>query len=115
MLSPISIGIVILSVILLLASGYWTNRRYAQFSELPGHYDLRGRATRMSPRSVMAWLLPITFSVCLTFFAVLFEVTPPQIINGDPNVGVLVMVVTLLGCQGLVLWLLGRWAASQDQ
>ena len=98
------------TIALLLASGAWTDRRYRQFDRIPGHYDFRGRATRLDPRRQMAWLLPVLFSLMIAGFIVLVSVVPPEMQNGDPSMGLALICVTLLGAQALVLWLLSRWA-----
>ena len=70
-------------VAVLLASGRWANRRYARFDELPGHYDIRGEATRMAPRAQMAWLMPVVSSIVLVAIAI----APPSYSVGGPQGG----------------------------
>ena len=100
-------------VAVLLASGRWANRRYARFDELPGHYDIRGRATTMAPRRVMAWMLPVLFSIVLVAIAIFTALVPPEYRNGDPLIGILVGGLGLLAGHALVLWLTERWANRQ--
>lgn len=102
-----------LSIVILLWSAWWTDRRYARFERIPGHYDFRGRATRLDPRRQMAWLLPVLFSVSIGGYLALFLLVPAELQNGDPSVGMYMVCVVLLAAQGLILWLLARWARSQ--
>ena len=110
-LAPLLISLPFVGV--LLASGAWASRRFARFEQLPGHFDFRGRATRMAPRRVMVWMLPILFSAMLVFITLLTEMVPPEYRNGDPLVGALIGGVSLVGAQALVLWLTDRWARRQ--
>lgn len=111
--STASLVVAALGIMVLLASGWWTNTAYARFDQLPGHYDWRGRATRMERRSVMAWLLPVVFSVTLAALMVMLILLPAEMTNGDPSVGLYVAATSLVGAQGSVLWLLSRWAKAQ--
>ena len=111
--STASLVVAALGIMVLLASGWWTNTAYARFDQLPGHYDWRGRATRMEKRSVMAWLLPVVFSVSLMAMMVMLITLPSEMVNGDPSVGLYLVTVTLLGGQAFVLRLLSRWAKTQ--
>ncbi len=104
-----------LSVITLLWSGWWTDRRYSRFDRIPGHYDFKGRATRLDSRHQMAWLLPVLFSLLIASYGVLFYFVPLQLHNGDPSTGLVLVCLVLLATQGLILWLLARWARSQNQ
>ncbi len=98
---------------LLLSSGAYADRRFARFDELPAHFDLAGKATRMAPRRTMAWMLPILFSIALVAIAILTSVLPRHMQNGDPVAGVIVGGLGLLAAQALVLWLTERWARSR--
>lgn len=111
--SAASLAFAALSIVALLASGWWTNRRYRRFDRLPGHYGLTGRATRMDSRKVMAWLLPVVFSLVIAGIAGLQMAMPAEAHRGDPSILLTLMPMILLGAQGLVLWLLHRWAARQ--
>lgn len=102
-----------LSIATLLWSGWWTDRRYARFDRIPGHYDFKGRATRLDPRRQMAWLLPVVFSVLIAGYGALFYLLPAELQNGDPSDGLLLVSLVLLATQALILWLLARWARSQ--
>ncbi|TNE56732.1 MAG: hypothetical protein EP341_04530 [Sphingomonadales bacterium] len=114
-LDPAAILCAGLAITMLLYSGYWTDRTYARFERIPGHYDFHGNATRLTPRRQMAWLIPVIFSVILAVFTVLFELIPADMQNGDPSIGLVFSSVVLVSAQGLILWLLSRWARSQDQ
>lgn len=111
--STASLVVAALGIMVLLVSGWWTNRAYARFELLPGHYDWRGRVTRMEKRSVMAWLLPVVFSVSLMAMMVMFITLPSEMVNGDPSIGLYLVTVTFLGSQAFVLRLLSRWAKTQ--
>lgn len=112
--SAASLAVAAVTILLLLLSGWWTNVSYARFDTLPAHYDWRGRATRMERRAVMAWLLPVVFSVTLAALMVMLILLPAEMTNGDPSVGLYVAATSLLGAQALVLWLLSRWAKTQN-
>lgn len=109
-----SIGATLPFIALLLASGVWANSHFSRFDRLPAHFDASGKATRLAPRRVMAWLLPVLFSVVLTLVTLLAAFVPPQYRNGDPLVGALVGGFALLGAQAFVLWLTARWARTQQ-
>ncbi|MEM7780067.1 MAG: hypothetical protein AAF697_06735 [Pseudomonadota bacterium] len=101
------------SVLILLASGWWTDRRYRGFTMIPAHYDVRGRATRMAPRRTMAWTLPVLFSCLLVILTFVVAAAPDAYSDGSPLMWALINSVTLIGAQVFVLWLLARWARSQ--
>lgn len=100
-------------VAILLASGVWASRRFARFDELPGHFDFRGRVTRMAPRRTMVWMLPVLFSVLLVFLALVMQGIPPELRNGSPVTAALIGGITLVAAQFFVLWLTDRWAGRQ--
>lgn len=109
--SAISLALPFIAV--LLASGAWASRRFAAFDELPGHFDFKGRASRLTPRKVMVWLLPATFSVMLLVISGAMGAIPRELQNGDPTTGILIVGITLVAAQGFVLWLTDRWARGQ--
>lgn len=111
--SSVSLVFAVLGIALLLASGWWINAAFARFEKIPAHYDWRGRATRMERRAVMAWLLPVAFSVILIALVVLLIVLPAEMINGDPSLGLYLATVLLVGAQVSALMLLSRWARRQ--
>ncbi len=113
--SAASLAFAALSIGVLLASGWWTNRRYRRFDRLPGHYDFTGKATRMDSRKVMAWLLPAMFSLVIAAMAGLQLAIPAEAHKGDPSTPLYLIPTILIGAQGLVLWLLHRWAARQPR
>jgi len=110
-----ALGFVALAIALLLASGWWTDRRFRRFDRLPGHYDFMGRPTRMDSRRVMAWLLPAVFSLVIAAMAALQTILPPEMHDGDRSTPLFLLLPIFLGAQGLVLWLLHRWAARQPR
>ena len=107
------VAVVLPFVLALTYSGYWAARRYARFDELPGHYGFDGEPTRMAPRRVMVWMLPVIFGCILAMIAALAVILPREVQNGDPVVGALLGGVGLLGGQVFVLWLTERWARKQ--
>ena len=115
MLATVSITVAVLSVVLLLASGAWTERTYRRFDRLPGHYDIRGNATRLDPRRQMAWLLPGLFSVVLLGLVAFASFIPDDPQGGNAWPGVVLVSFSFLAAQGLVLSLLARWAARQPE
>lgn len=100
-------------VAVLLYSGAWADRRYRRFDKLPGHFDFHGKATRMTPRRTMAWLLPVIFSLSLIAVALIAALAPPEMRNGEAWPGVLVGGAALVAGQAFVLWLTERWARRQ--
>ena len=113
MLSVPAIVITAVCVALLLASGWWTDKTYRYFDQIPAHYDIRGNATRLTARRPMAWALPIGFSIFLAGLAAAMSLIPPNLQNGDPSDGLIVSSFAMLAAQGFVLWLLSRWASKQ--
>ncbi len=104
------VGLVIAA---LLYSGYWTDRTYSRFEQIPAHYDIRGEATRLTARRPMAWALPIGFSILMAGLMLLLEFLPAQYINGDPRIAFWSVIILLPAAQLLILWLLARWASKQ--
>lgn len=101
------------TVLILLVSGWWTDQRYDRFAMLPAHYDIRGKATRMAPRTVMAWTIPVMFSVLLLALTFMIAILPGAAENDDALAAAIFSCVTMLCAQGFVLWLLARWAREQ--
>nr|WP_298895248.1 hypothetical protein [uncultured Altererythrobacter sp.] len=101
------------TVIVLVWSGFWANKHFADFDQLPGHFDWAGQASRLTPRRRMVWLLPIMFSFMMVAFAVM-----PYFVPGDYDPAgaipwLLFTGASLLGAQAFVLWLTYRWAKQQ--
>ena len=109
-----AITLVLPFIAVLLASGAWAARRFAAFEQLPGHFDFKGRASRLTPRNVMVWMLPGLFSVMLSVSAAAMAAIPRAYQNGDPSTGILIAGLSFLAAQGFVLWLTDRWARQQD-
>ena len=101
------------TVIALVWSGFWANKRFADFDQLPGHFDFAGRATRLSPRRTMVWLLPIMFSVMMVVMSAAPYLVKSEYRNGDPLLGLVITAIALLGAQAFILWLTDRWAKQQ--
>lgn len=112
---PEALAFAAIGIVLLLVSGWWTERRYRRFDRLPSHYDLTGRPTRMDSRRVMAWILPVMFSLFIAAMAALQTVLPPEMHKGDPSLPLYLLPPIFLGAQGLMLWLHHRWAAHQPR
>lgn len=110
MIDGLTFLLVGLSIAVLIYSGWWTDRRYARFDQIPAHYNLRGEATRLTSRSQMAWALPVGFSMMIFGFTAIFGLMPAEYQDDDPNAVLVFVCIILLGAQGLTLWLLGRWA-----
>ena len=98
---------------LLLLSGRWASKRFAEFDKLPGHFDFAGRATRMTSRSRMVWLLPITFSAMMVVVAVMIYSVPGDYGSAGPLPWLIFTGGSLLGSQVFVLWLTDRWAKQK--
>ena len=98
----------------LLYAGRWSSRRFARFTELPGHLDFAGKGTRMSPRKTMVWLLPVTFSIVLLGTALLASLLPRDMQNSDPSLTVMLSGVIVVLAEVLFLWLTERWARSRS-
>lgn len=111
--SVASLTVAALAIAVLLASGWWTDRRYRRFDQLPGHYDIKGRATRMDSRRSMAWLFPVMFSIVIALMAGLQVLLPPELHNGDPSAPLYILAPILVAAQGFALLLLRRWAERQ--
>lgn len=108
-------GLGVPTILLLFAAGLWTDRRFSRFDELPAHYDFRGRPTRFASRRLMAWLIPITFSVILVAILLTLVATPPELHKGDPLEGLIFSCITMLAAQLFVCWLHERWAQQQSR
>lgn len=108
-----SIVFAVIGIAVLLASGWWTDRTYRRFDRLPGHYSLTGEATRLDPRPVTAWLIPVVFSLAIAGIAVFVVLTPPDKFNSDPSLPLFLTPLLLIAVQGFLLALLRRWASRQ--
>jgi len=108
-----SIAFAAIGVAVLVASGWWTDRTYRRFDRLPGHYDLAGEATRLDPRRVTAWLIPVVFSLAIAGIALFVVLTPPDRFNSDPSLPLFLTPLILVAGQGFLLALLRRWARRQ--
>ena len=103
------------TIALLLGSAIWTNRRYARFDKLPGHFDIRGRPTCFFPRAVVAWLLPLVFTITAVVLVFVVMVIPQSETREATLYFVAMNCLILLAAQAFVLCLIERWARSQDQ
>ncbi|GAA4051275.1 DUF1648 domain-containing protein [Parerythrobacter jejuensis] len=108
-----ALAVMLLAILALCGSALWTDRHYQRFDQIPAHYDFRGKATRLAPRTTMAWLLPGIMVAMLLGFLILLTVIPAELQNGDPSSGLILMSVIFVLTQGLILWLLHRWARAQ--
>ncbi|MEO1048854.1 MAG: hypothetical protein AAFW59_11065 [Pseudomonadota bacterium] len=100
--------------LILIGSAIWAHYRFADFDRLPRHFGPNLEPTAYGPRWLIIWLSPAIFLAVLGLIFVLPSVLPPEHINGDPSVGVIVASVVVVGAQAFVLWLLTRWARQQS-
>ena len=101
------------TILLLLGSGLWADRRFARFDELPAHYDFKGRPTRFASRQTMVWLIPGVLVRVLGAVLLTFWLTRPELQKNNPIVVAIVICVTVLCAQSTILWLHDRWAHEQ--
>ena len=101
------------TILFLVGSAFWMNRRYRRFDRLPGHFDFKGRPTRLDPPWVMVWLVPLSLAVMMA--AIMFSLwfVPAEMQNGDPRVGIAIAALGLSGSQAFIIWLVERWAKQQ--
>ena len=109
----IVIVIAIAGVSVLFGLALRTSRRFGRFEQLPTHFDLRGRADAFGPARVILWIVPGILMSTLALIAAIMVIVPREAQNGNPVVGIVITVVTLVGAQVLIAWLLERWAATQ--
>lgn len=99
--------------LIILASAIWAHYRFADFDRLPRQFGLTLKPTSYGPRWVMVWLLPAILVGTLALVVVLPAFVPPERINGEPETGVLIASVVVVGAQVFTLGLLTRWANGQ--
>jgi len=110
-----ALSVASLSVLALLISAYWTDRRFANFEKLPRQYGLTGEPTAFASRKAMAWGIPLFLIAMLVVMAAATILAPSESANGDPWLNLTMSSVIMLAAQGLVMWLHTRWAAGQEQ
>ncbi len=103
----------VLAILVLLASGLWTDRTYRRFDRLPGHYDLTGQATRLDPRRQVAWLVPGLLSLVIVLMIGIAVLVPSEMKRGDSTASLFLTPSILITAQALQLALLRRWARRQ--
>jgi len=102
------------SIVFLLASGLWAERRFSSFARLPMQYGLNGSVNKMGQRHLAIWLPTGTFIVLQAVNIVLLTMLDPAHINGDPELGLILTSFALAAAQAFILWLHSRWARSQS-
>ncbi|MEP2736951.1 MAG: hypothetical protein ABJP34_11730 [Erythrobacter sp.] len=113
MIGGFEYALIALAIAGLLYSAAWTGRNFRRFDQIPAHYDISGNATRLAACRPTAWALPIGFSVMLAGFAALLTYLPSEYVSGDPRFAFWAILIVFPAAQGLVLWLLSRWASNQ--
>ncbi len=113
-LSGAAYACVALACFLIAGSAVWANQRFAGFERLPRQFGATLKPRAYAPRWVMVWLMPALLVGVLCFIAALFAFLPPEHVNGDPSLGLILASSGLVGAQGFSLWLLTRWANGQD-
>ena len=98
---------------ILLAAGIWAERRYRDFAELPGHYGLDGKVTRMGSRRTITLAIPILFALFLVVFSLTPLLVPPENQTGDALSGLLFAGVVMVLSYAFVLWLTERWVRAR--
>ena len=101
------------AVVVLLASAIWAHYRFADYHRLPRQFGLTLKPTSYGPAWLMTWFLPLMLIGVLIFAAALPTFVPPEQINGDPEIGVIIASAICVAAQGFTLWLLTRWANAQ--
>ena len=99
--------------LILIASAVWAHYRFANYDRLPRQFGLTLKSNAFAPNWVMVWLLPGILIASLVFVAFLPSFVPEERINGDPETGLLIASVAVVGAQLFTLWLLTRWANRQ--
>ena len=97
----------------LLASAIWAHYRFADYDRLPRQFGLSLKPNSYAPSWVMVWLLPGFLIATLALLVFLPDFVPPERINGDPKIGVVIASAAVVGAQAFTLWLLTRWANQQ--
>jgi len=105
--------LVVVSIAMMLGTGFWTNHRYSRFEHLPAHFDLRGRPTRFASRTQIAWLLPVVLSVLLLVVILALSAFPEDLRGADPFSASALCCLAMLGALALELWLLSRRTGTQ--
>ena len=108
------LGIVVAATLLfLIASGLWAERRFADFQKLPMHYGFSGKPTYYGSRSVAIWLPTVILIAVIVLNASLIYVLDSDQISGDPHFGVMLSCTVIAAAQVFILWLHTRWANRQ--
>ncbi len=97
----------------MLAIGFWSERHFAAFKRLPGHFDLSGRASYLAPRRKMTIGLSAFFALLLLVVVIVAVIIPEELRNGDPVVAAALGGAALVTAQGFVLWLTEKWASRR--
>ena len=100
-------------VLILLASAWWAERRYARFDWLPSHFGFSGAANSFVPRRLMTLGLPLTLGTVLTFIAAASIFAPADLHDSSPAASVVISGAGMLFAEGLTLWLVECWVRNQ--
>jgi len=106
-ISAIAAGVIV------IASAIWAEYRFRDFDKLPAHFGPTLKPTWYAPRFVMVWVVPASLIGVLGFVSWLVWTLPRDQINGDPVTGIVIGSAAIVASQGLILWLLTRWARQQ--
>ena len=114
MVSDGALACAAVAITLLLFSGIWAEIRWRRFETLPAHFNASGRPTRYGSRSFVIWLMPLLSSAILLALILGMEHIPPQYINGDASIGVILASGIFVVAHAFVLWMIDRWADGRS-
>ena len=114
MVSGGAIWFAAIASMILIASALWAEWRFAAYDRLPRQFGFTLKPTSYGPRWLIIWLTPVLLIAVLGLLVFLPGIVPPEMINGDPDDGVKIASVALVGAQAFILWLLVRWANGQS-
>ena len=113
MLTSDAAGMAGATLVFLIASGFWAERRFSAFARLPLHYGWSGEPTRFGARKTAIWLPTLILAFVAVISIVLPALIDPRYVKGDPETGAAIASVFLLLAQLFILLLHSRWARSQ--
>lgn len=106
--------IALAAIALIIGSAIWAHYRFARFDRLPAQYGARLEPNWFAPAWVVIWGLPVSFVGVLALVCWLVLALPPEQVNGDPALGIIIVSVATVGVQAFTLWLTARWARTQS-
>jgi hypothetical protein len=113
MVSTGALVIAVATLVFLIASALWAERRFARFVNLPMHYGFTLEPTRMGSRSAAIWLPTGILVAVVLLNALLPTILGRDHINGDPDFGLTFASLAIVAAQIFILWLHTRWARRQ--